>query len=119
MNRFSWQNITVLCLGLAIAAAGAVWTDAGIILRHGAAIAIAVFFTVKGTSRLQCKVSDILLVAFALCFVVLSKTVPPARISPVVFEAGAVVVLPFYMFTGLTYRAIIANQSGHHGPRDT
>ena len=108
-------DITVLCLGLTIAAVGALWADSGTILRHGAAIAIAVFFTVKGTSRLQCKVSDVLLVILALCLVVLSKIVPPNRISPVVFETGAVAVVPFYVFTGLTYGAIIANQRSHRG----
>jgi hypothetical protein len=115
MSRLSWQNISVLCLGLSIAAVGAFLTESGTILRHGAAIAVAVFFTVKGTSRLQCKSSDVLLAFVALCFVVLSKTVPPGKITPVIFEVGTLAVLAIYPFTGLTYKAIIVNQRSHRG----
>jgi hypothetical protein len=110
MNRFYWQNIVVLCLGISIAAVGALFTETGAILRHGAAIAIAVFFTIKGTSRLQCKLSDVLLAFLALCLVVLSKTVPSSRLNPMVFEIGALVVVPIYVFSGLSYKSIIANQ---------
>ena len=90
-------------------------TEGGAILRHGAAIAIAVFFTIKGTSKLACKTSDVLLVGLALCFVVLSKTVPSKLVTLVVFEIGALAVVPIYIFTGLTYKAIIANQRSHRG----
>ena len=115
MDRFYWQNVLVLCLGIFIAVVGAVLTERGTILRHGAGIAIAVFFTIKGASKLQCKVSDVSLVALALCCVVLSKTVPPGTVAPIVFEVGALAVLPIYVFTGLTYKAIIANQKNHRG----
>lgn len=90
-------------------------TEAGVILRHGAAIAIAVFFTIKGASKLRCRVSDILLVGLALCFVILSKTVPSKWVTPVVFEIGTLAIVPIYLFTGLTYKAIIANQRSQGG----
>jgi len=115
MNRIHWQNVLVLCFGISIAAVGAFFTEAGAILRHGGAIAIAVFFTIKGASKLQCKLSDVLLVCLALCFVILSKTALSGRLTPVVFEVGALVLVPIYMFTGLTYKAIISNQRSHRG----
>jgi hypothetical protein len=106
MERYYTQNVIVLCLGIAIAAVGALFTGSGVILRHGAAIALAVFFTVKGASKLQCKLSDVLLTIAVLCLLFLSKIIPATTLSPLVFEVAALAVLPIYIFTGLTYRSI-------------
>ena len=115
MNRFRWQNVAVLCLGICIAAVGAFRTEAGVILRHGAGIAVAVFFVIKGASKLRCKMSDVLLGCLGLCFIILSKAVPSNWVTPVVFEVGLLIVVAIYIFTGLSYKAIIMNQKGNRG----
>jgi hypothetical protein len=110
VSRYHPQNVAVLCLGIAIAGVGAVFTESGVVFRHAASIALAGLFTIKGASRLRCRASDVLLTAATLCLLLLSKIIPPRTLSPLVFEVAILIILPIYVLTGLTYKSIIADQ---------
>src|SRR5258708_30302289 len=99
MARLYGQNGGVLCLGVSIGAMGAFFGDDGGILRHGTAIAVAVFFTIKGSSKLRCKLSDVLLAAVAFSLIVLSKIVPSSRLVTIVLEAGGFTGVAGFFFS--------------------
>lgn len=115
MTRLHNQNIIVLCLGIGIAAVGAVFPDAGALLRHGMAIALGSLIALKGISPLPCKISDVLLAAAAFCLVTASKLVQPSMLSPRIFEVTTLILLLIYIITGLTYKSMIDNQRSQRG----
>jgi len=100
-------NVTVLILGILIAAVGTFFPlMSGSMFRNGAPIVVAVFLIGKSGSTLRCKTSDVLLSVAAFVLVVLSKIVPARVVSPVVFHVAALVVVVIFAVTGLTFKAI-------------
>lgn len=106
-----YENLVVLTLGIAVALVAAfVPIMSGHLFRNGAPAVIAVFLIVKGASSLRCKISDVALGALAFALVLLSKIVPASGVSPVVFQAAALAILPLFALTGLTFKAIASER---------
>ncbi len=109
MKRYP-ENIAVLILAILIAAVGVFPIMSGNMFRNGAPVVVAVFLIAKGASALRCTISDVVLSAAAFIFVLLSKIVPAQVVSPVIFHVAALVLIPIFAMTGLTFKAIAAER---------
>jgi hypothetical protein len=113
-------NVTVLILGILIAAVGTFFPlMSGSMFRNGAPIVVAVFLIGKGASTLRCRTSDVLLSGAAFVLVVLSKLVPSQVASPVVFHVAALALMPVFVMTGLTFKAITTERRKRKQPGAT
>jgi len=100
------ENIAVLILAILIAVVGVFPVMSGNMFRNGAPVVVAVFLIIKGASALRCRISDVVLSATAFIFVLLSRIVPAQVISPVIFHVAALILMPIFALTGLTFKAI-------------
>lgn len=105
MNRYP-GSIAVLTLGILIATVGVFPIMSGSIFRNGAPVVVAVLLIGKSAGALRCRMSDVVPSAAALIFVLLSKIVPAQIISPVIFHVAALVLMPIFAMTGLSFKAI-------------
>lgn len=106
MRNYHVENLLVLILGIGIAVTGIVLPRTGHVLGAGGCLALAGFFTLKGASRLECRVSDVVFTSVALGLVLVSKFIPAEMLRPRVLEITAIAIVPVYLSTGLTLLAI-------------
>jgi hypothetical protein len=110
MNRYPWENRIIVLLGLVMAGAPLFSPQSRGILVHGGSIAFAVPFILKGTSRLRCALSDVILTVLVLTLVLLATLTSPPFAPPIAFEVAALLVIAIFAATGVTFKAIAKEQ---------
>jgi hypothetical protein len=111
MARYHKESFIVLFVALALfLLSSLLWERGGGFLRH-VSLLLTGIVALKGASGMRCKTSDILLSSTFLILIGLSKFISPGRVSPAVFQISALVIVPIFLSTGLTLKAIVAKQS--------
>jgi hypothetical protein len=110
MHRYPWENRLIVLLGFVIAVAPLFSLQSRGILVHGGSIGFAVPFILKGTSRLRCSISDVVLTVVVLTLVLLAALVSPPVAPRLALEVAALLVIALFAATGVTFKAIAREQ---------
>lgn len=110
MSAHFKENIAVMGLAFAMLAVTLIFLRSGYLLSSGAGFGLAALFIAKGSSRLRCHLSDVGLSVVVLGLLSCSKIVPPSIANPLIFEVAAIAVSILFAATGLTFKAIAADQ---------
>jgi hypothetical protein len=108
-KRLFSENVVVIALALAICVIVLVFPEIGRMLKHGVGFGLAALLMIKGTSRLRCQKSDVLLTTGVFISILLSKTLPDNR-AVFVSEICALALVVSFAFTGLTFESIARDQ---------